>query len=48
MSRPLLATLLLTLALPLAAAEVRELNWSELVPADAPQQQMDAAPLHVR
>ena len=46
MSRPLLATLLLSLALPLAAAEVRELTWSELVPADAPPQQMDAAPIH--
>lgn len=28
MSRPLLATLLLTLALPLAAADVREITWS--------------------
>ncbi|TNF13447.1 MAG: DUF3299 domain-containing protein, partial [Pseudomonadales bacterium] len=46
MSRPLLATLLLTLALPLAAAEVRELTWSELIPPNAPPQIVDPAPIH--
>lgn len=46
MSRPLLATLLLTLALPLAAADVRELTWSELIPPDAPPQIINPAPIH--
>ncbi|SDH24664.1 hypothetical protein SAMN05216603_10753 [Pseudomonas benzenivorans] len=46
MSRPLLATLLLALALPLSAAEVRELTWAELVPADAPAQTVEPAPIH--
>lgn len=46
MSRPLLATLLFALALPLSAAEVRELTWTELVPADAPAQPQQAAPIH--
>lgn len=46
MHRSLLATLLLTLALPLAAAEVRELTWSEMVPADAPPQNTEPAPIH--
>lgn len=46
MSRPLLATLLLSLALPLAAAEVRELTWSELIPPDAPPQIIDPTPIH--
>lgn len=46
MHRSLLATLLLTLALPLAAAEVRELTWSEMVPADAPPQVTEPAPIH--
>ena len=35
MSRLLLATLL-ALAAPLAVADVRELQWSDLIPADAP------------
>lgn len=35
MSR-LLMLMLLTLAAPLVAAEVRELQWSELIPPDAP------------
>ncbi|WP_417777818.1 DUF3299 domain-containing protein [Stutzerimonas xanthomarina] len=35
MSRLLLATLL-TLAAPFAVADVRELQWSDLIPADAP------------
>jgi hypothetical protein len=46
MHRSLLATLLLTLALPLAAAEVRELTWAEMVPADAPPQTVEPAPIH--
>jgi len=46
MSRPLLATLLLVLATPLWAAEVRELTWAELVPADAPPQSVEPAPIH--
>ncbi|HAB65623.1 MAG TPA: DUF3299 domain-containing protein, partial [Pseudomonas sp.] len=35
MSRLLLATLL-ALAAPFAVADVRELQWSDLIPADAP------------
>lgn len=46
MSRPLLATLFFALAMPLSAAEVRELTWSELVPADAPPQTVEPAPIH--
>ncbi|NQD91612.1 DUF3299 domain-containing protein [Pseudomonas sp. CrR25] len=46
MSRPLLVSLLLTLAAPLWAAEVRELTWSELVPADAPPQTAAPMPVH--
>ena len=45
MFRPLLASLLLTLALPLAAADVREITWSELIPPDAPPQVIDPAPI---
>ena len=46
MLRPLLAALLIALAAPLSAAEVRELNWSEMVPADAPPQVAEPAPMH--
>jgi uncharacterized protein len=46
MHRSLLATLLFTLALPLAAAEVRELTWSEMIPPDAPPQIIEARPMH--
>jgi hypothetical protein len=46
MSRHLLATLLLTLCLPLSAAEVREITWPDLIPPDAPPQKVDAAPIH--
>lgn len=46
MSRLLLAALLLVLATPLWAAEVRELTWAELVPADAPPQAVEPAPIH--
>lgn len=46
MSRPLLASLLLALATSVSAGEVRELTWSELIPADAPVQVMQSAPLH--
>ena len=46
MHRSLLATMLFTLALPLAAAEVRELTWSEMVPTDAPPQVVEPAPIH--
>jgi hypothetical protein len=46
MHRFLLTTLLFTLALPLAAAEVRELTWSEMVPDDAPVQITEPAPMH--
>lgn len=46
MSRRLLATLLLTLCLPLSATEVRELNWSDLIPPDAPPQKLDPTPIH--
>ena len=46
MPRTLLATLLLTLALPLAAADVREITWSDLIPPDAPPQVVDPTPIH--
>ena len=46
MHRSLFATLLFTLALPLAAAEVRELTWSELIPPDAPPQATQPVPMH--
>ena len=46
MFRSLLATLLLALALPLAAAEVRDLTWSELIPPNAPPQNVDPSPIH--
>ena len=46
MQRSLLATLLFILALPLAAAEVRELTWSEMVPDDAPVHITEPAPMH--
>lgn len=46
MYRSLLATLLFALALPLAAAEVRELTWAEMVPPDAPPQATEPAAIH--
>lgn len=46
MLRPLFALLLLALASPLLAAEVRELTWLEMVPADAPPQVMEPMPIH--
>jgi hypothetical protein len=46
MSRPLLASLLLALATSVSAGEVRELTWSELIPADAPVHVVQSAPLH--
>ncbi|WP_300656353.1 DUF3299 domain-containing protein, partial [Pseudomonas sp.] len=46
MQRPLLAALLFTLAMPLSAAEVRELAWSDMVPADAPPQVVEPVPMH--
>ncbi len=46
MHRPLLAALLLVLTLPVTAAEVRELTWSDMVPADAPAQVVEPAPIH--
>ncbi|HBX55152.1 DUF3299 domain-containing protein [Pseudomonas sp. UBA2684] len=46
MPRPLLAALLFALATPLWADGVRELTWSELVPADAPPQNVEPAPIH--
>lgn len=46
MLRPVLALLLLVLASPLLAAEVRELTWLEMVPADAPPQVMEPMPIH--
>ena len=44
--RHLLFALLLCCTTPLWAAEPRELTWSELIPADAPPQQAQQAPLH--
>lgn len=46
MFRCLLAPLLLALALPLSAAEVRELTWSALIPPDAPPQVSEPTPIH--
>ncbi|MBU1330224.1 MAG: DUF3299 domain-containing protein [Gammaproteobacteria bacterium] len=46
MPHPLFAGLLLAIALPLWAGEVRELNWSDLVPPDAPVEAPQAAPIH--
>lgn len=46
MFRPLLAPLLLVLALPLSATEVRELTWAQMIPADAPPQPVEPAPIH--
>ncbi|MDP2242704.1 DUF3299 domain-containing protein [Pseudomonas sp.] len=46
MLRPLLAAVLIALAAPLSAAEVRELNWSDMVPADAPPQVVEQMPIH--
>ena len=46
MFRPLLAAVLIALAAPLSAAEVRELTWSDMVPADAPAQVVEPAPIH--
>ena len=46
MLRPLLAAVLIALAAPVSATEVRELNWSEMVPADAPAQVAEPAPIH--
>ncbi|MVW76969.1 DUF3299 domain-containing protein [Pseudomonas xionganensis] len=46
MLRPLFALLLLALTSPLLAAEVRELTWLEMVPADAPPQAVEPAPIH--
>ncbi|MDO9622601.1 MAG: DUF3299 domain-containing protein [Pseudomonas sp.] len=46
MLRPLLAAVLIALAAPLSAAEVRELNWSDMVPADAPPQVVEPMPIH--
>jgi uncharacterized protein len=46
MLRPLFALLLLALSSPLLAAEVRELTWMEMVPADAPPQVMEPTPIH--
>ena len=46
MLRPLLAAVLIALTAPVSAAEVRELNWSEMVPAGAPPQVAEPAPMH--
>ncbi|QVM88899.1 DUF3299 domain-containing protein [Pseudomonas lalucatii] len=42
----MLAAVLVVLAAPVSAAEVRELVWSEMVPADAPPQVAEPAPMH--
>lgn len=44
--RHLLFALLLCCTTPLWAAEPRELTWSEMVPADAPPQEAQQAPMH--
>ena len=41
-----LFALLLVCAAPLSAAELRELTWSEMIPADAPAQETSDAPIH--
>ncbi|MBF7730893.1 DUF3299 domain-containing protein [Pseudomonas sp. N040] len=45
MLRRLLILLLLSSS-PLWAAEVRELTWNEMIPADAAPQEMQGAPIH--
>jgi len=45
MRRHLIAMLMLC-ATPLWAAEVRELTWSEMIPADAIPQELLSAPIH--
>ena len=42
----LLLALLLLVAMPLWAAQPRELTWSEMVPPDAPSEAPDMAPMH--
>ncbi len=42
----LLAALLLITALPATAVQVRELTWSEMIPADAPPQVSQPLPMH--
>lgn len=42
----ILLALLLTLSLPLHAAQVRQLTWDDLVPADAPPPVYPEMPLH--
>jgi hypothetical protein len=44
--RHLLSALLLAIATPLWAADTRELTWSEMIPADAPPQAAQQAPMH--
>ncbi len=44
--RQLLFALLLVCAAPLWAAGIHELTWSEMVPADAPAQSAQQAPMH--
>ena len=44
--RRYLFALLLMLAFPVWATEVRELTWSEMIPADAPPQEIQSAPIH--
>jgi len=44
--RHLLLALLLAIATPLWAQDVRELTWSEMIPEDAPPQPLQQAPLH--
>ena len=46
MRRALLTALLLILASPLWAAELRTLNWQELIPKDAPPQVPQMTPMH--
>jgi hypothetical protein len=46
MCRPLFTALLLALTIPMASAEVRELSWEEMVPANAPPQIVEPTPIH--
>ena len=46
MPRAVLALLMLVAALPLWAAEPRDLAWSEMIPPDAPPEVPNMTPLH--
>ena len=46
MWRTVLAGALLSLSLPLAATDVRQISWEALIPNDAPPPKLQMAPIH--